>query len=534
MYKHLKFLLIKKRNIFLFIISLTLALIGMAIVLYEPQLLGKIIDQLPLGNGGKIQNFIYLYIACSIIGNISVNICKYLISRINSYIIVDLRDMFFSKLVSAKISNIELLSKGDLISKFETDISIIANFLTGNAVDFFINIFSIFIIAVYIFNINFTLSLILLIFIPVEIIIIKWLGKISKKNTELFRKLNSKYLSFFEVSIIGLKDIKSFNREQQVKNRMKTELNNLFYLANKTAYIDIFINVVNKIFLLTINVLIMVFFVQNIIDGNLTVGLFIAFFNYSSKFYSSIFGLTGIYTKWQTTSVSLNRVVDLFNIPQEEISRFLPTTVSDIIEFKKVDFSYDNENIIFSNLNVLFKEKTVNLIIGNSGIGKTTLCELLLKFYEPKRGNIIYGSCTYSQLDHHFVRERISYISQSPVFFDDSIVNNIFVNATEKNISDLSALLKEFNLLYLLDNLYKKFNFNSLSVGQKQRLNIIRGILKNATIYIFDEPTSSIDNFNKLIILNTIDQLSKNKTVIIITHDKDVINFFKKSNIVAL
>ena len=534
MQKHLFSLLLTKRNISLLIISLILALTGMAIVLYEPQVLGKIIDYLTSKNTKSLQSLVILYILCSIIGNISVNICKFLISRINIYLTTDLRNLFFSRVISAKVPNIESLSNGDLISKFETDISIVANFLTGNAVDFLINIFSVFLIAVYMFNINFILSILLLIFIPLEIIIIKKLGKISKKNSESFRKLNSKYLSFFENSIIGIKDIKSFGREKQIKNTMRTELTHLFSLANKAAYIDVFINIINKIFLLAINILVIIFFIPKIMNDNITIGLFIAFFNYSSKFYSAFFGLTGIYTKWKITSVSLKRVIDLFDIPQELSLHTQLTPSSNNIYMDNISFSYSNENAVFKNFDANFKENKVNLIIGKSGIGKTTLCELLLKFYDPDSGDIKYDSLSYSKIDYSFIRKKISYISQSPVFFESSILNNMFINATKENIEYLTTLLKEFNLSDLLENLSEEFNFDSLSVGQRQRLNIIRGILNEASIYIFDEPTSSIDIFNKKIILDKINVLSKNKSVIIITHDNDIINYFEEPNIVSL
>lgn len=535
MHKYFLSILLNKRNVYLFIISIVLALVGMAIVLYEPQLLGKIIDCLNLKDINNLENLILMYITCSIIGNVSVNICKYLISRINSHIIIDLRNVFFSKIISAKISKIETLSKGDLISKFETDITIVANFLTGNAVDLLINIFSIVLISVYVFNIDVILSVILLIFIPIQALIIKKLGKISKKNTESFRKLNSKYLSFFEISIMGIKDIKSFKREHQVKNSMKNELNTLFHLSNKASYIDIFINIINKIFLLTINVLIISFFISRIINGNTTVGQFIAFFNYTSKFYSAIFGLTGIYTKWKVTSVSLNRIFNLLNIPQEINSKYAePLSISNKIKLNNISFSYDNESEVFENLNISFKENRVNLVLGNSGIGKTTICELLLKFYDPNKGTIMFDTYAYSQLDYSFIREKISYISQSPVFFENIFIKNFFINPNDEDINNLTHLLKEFNLSFLSESLFKSFNFDSLSVGQRQRMNIIRGILKNANLYIFDEPTSSIDSKNKEIILNKLYEISEIKTIIIITHDQDVVNYFENPNIILL
>lgn len=536
MYNDLKNIILRKKYIIVMTFSLLLALIGMIVMLYEPQLLGNIIDSISQKEKNSIQYYIFLYVTFLISGNVAINTCKYLINRINAHIIIDLRNNFFSKLVYAKIISIENISSGDLISKFETDISVIANFLTGNIVDFFINIFSILIIMIYIVTIDVIPSLIIIFFIPLEIAIVIKIGNLAKKNTVNLRKLNSNYLSYFEKVISGIKDLKSYNKEDLAINSMDKKLNLQFSLINKISLLNISKQTINKIFLIIINIIIILYFYPKVIANIFTIGVLIAFLNYTGKFYSAIFGLSGIYTNWKTTEVSIKRVNTLFNLPQEVRTNYTNFTINDIIKVDNISFSYNNEIPVFKDFYLILKPNTVNIITGKSGIGKTTLCELLIKLYQTQNGQIYFGKTSIEKIDYINLRDKIAYISQKPSFFDETLYDNIFDNSSDKNkkIDKLVYLLQAFDLISLKDKIFENINLNLLSMGQRQRVNIIRGLLKEADIYFFDEPTSSIDTTNKIKVLKEIAYMLKNKTVVIITHDDDVINFFHNANIINI
>lgn len=192
---------------------------------------------------------------------------------------------------------------------------------------------------------------------------------------------------------------------------------------------------------------------------------------------------------------------------------------------------YDKE-VILKNVSFLIKKGTKVTIAGRTGAGKTTLTSILMRLYDVQSGNILIGDYDISKISIKSIRDNISYISQTPYIFADTLRNNITLGNKEIKDEEINELIKEMgveNLLNKLDNgLDTKIKFSKLSYGELQIVAFIRAIVHKANIYIFDEPTSNMDLKTEKMLQNIIDKISEKSTVIIIAHRKSTIESSNK------
>lgn len=196
------------------------------------------------------------------------------------------------------------------------------------------------------------------------------------------------------------------------------------------------------------------------------------------------------------------------------------------IEFENVSMSY-GEEMILKNLSFIIKQGTKVTIAGRTGVGKTTLTNVLMKLYDIQSGRILINGYDIAKISNKCLRDNISYISQTPYIFADTVRNNIILGDTEITDNQIQDLIKEMqveNIFEKLPNgLDTQIKLSKLSYGELQIIAFIRAILHNTNIYIFDEPTSNIDLKTEKLIQNVIDKISKQSTVIIIAHRKSTI-----------
>lgn len=187
---------------------------------------------------------------------------------------------------------------------------------------------------------------------------------------------------------------------------------------------------------------------------------------------------------------------------------------------------YDKE-IVLKNISFIIKKGTKTTIVGRTGVGKTTITNVLMKLYDIEQGEIFIGNYDISKISTKCLRDNISYISQTPFIFADTVRNNIILEnkeITDKQINELIHEIGVDNLFYKLENgLDTKINVTKLSSGELQIIAFIRAILHNKNFYIFDEPTANMDLQTERMLQNIIDKISKNSTVIIIAHRKSTV-----------
>ncbi len=266
-----------------------------------------------------------------------------------------------------------------------------------------------------------------------------------------------------------------------------------------------------------------IFFLRN---GAITQGEFIMFFGYISLSFSPFFRLSEFYRFYKRASVAIKRIVRLKNLVPEAMKHG-NKIIEDFkgkIEFKKVSFGYTKDKETLKNINLNINPGETIALVGESGVGKTTLSELILGYYKTSSGDILLDGINISQLKLNWIRKQIAVVSQEISVFNDTILNNIKYSNSDASFEEVIKAAKAANAHDFIMSLPKKYDTLvgergvKLSVGQKQRIAITMAFLKNPKILILDEPTSSLDAKSERAVQDGINSLIGGRTCIIIAH----------------
>ena len=346
--------------------------------------------------------------------------------------------------------------------------------------------------------------------------------------TELSKKFHDKLSNLFSVYVSGLKDYevkdgKKINNIAQEKHKKIMECITLvrYYSTITNSIVFIFI-------ILAVNKL----YKDNIFNKEISSQMILTTLNFMGNFYWLMVNFSNIVEDYGILYDNEKFLESIESKIKESNIEFIPG--SGLIEFKNVSFGYTNKKIIFNNFNLTINPYEKIAFIGPSGSGKSTLIKLLLGFYPLKSGKIYIDEQDISKLSLDSLRKNITFITQNTKLFDKSIYYNInYGNNKQKH--EIDNFINSIGINNIFNNLpnglYTKAGINGdeLSGGQKQIVHILRGFLNNNNIVILDEPTSSIDVYHKNIIKNLIKQLSKGKTLILITHEEDMLDLVDKS-----
>ena len=202
--------------------------------------------------------------------------------------------------------------------------------------------------------------------------------------------------------------------------------------------------------------------------------------------------------------------------------------------FKNIYFSYDDSQKIFTNFNLSIKKGQKVAIIGSSGSGKTTLMKLLLGLHSPQKGKIIVNQCDIKNINPTILRDQINYINQRTGLFSDNVINNIKYGNSWNN-KDIISLLKKYQLDTVFQQLKNGIYSNvgvqgkNVSLGMQKVIMNCRGLLKNGYIVVLDEPLAGLDTSTRMKMIRLINDMCKNKTLIVITHDKEILPYMDKT-----
>ena len=261
--------------------------------------------------------------------------------------------------------------------------------------------------------------------------------------------------------------------------------------------------------------------------GNLSLGTLIAFNAFLAYLINPGRSLMNLNERIQTSLASLDRVVELFNLSpriKDPESPIYPEIMTPRIEFKDVCFSYASGNHVLNKFNLTISEGEKVAIVGKSGVGKTTILNLLLRFYDPQKGAIYLNSINIKDLKLDYLRSLIGVVEQEPFLFSGTVKENIKrgnLRASDEEILKASMLAHAHDFIKQLPHGYESEvgeKGSKLSGGQRQRLAIARLILKNPKIFILDEATSYLDSESEKLIQETIYRLMREKTTIVIAH----------------
>jgi len=356
------------------------------------------------------------------------------------------------------------------------------------------------------------------------VVIVFSFKEILKKINNDVLENNSQLTSFIIQSINGIETIKAYNLEKNIQDETEFKYLKVIKSSFKRSKIYNLLTFLSGVVELIGNTLIMWVGAIQVINGKLTLGEMMVFNTLLGYFTNPVKNLISLQPTIQTATVSEDRLGEIIDLDIEQSDeKMIPQNLKGDIEIKSLNFRYGTRELILKNINMEIKQGEKIALVGESGSGKTTLAKLILKFYDFEKGDININDFNLKDIDNTFLRNKISYISQDMFLFNKTIKENLMLS-DEIEIDDVIELSKKVNAYEFINELPQRFDYmieengTNLSTGQKQRLSILRALLKKPDILIMDEATSNLDSITESAIQKTLNNPEFNMTTIIIAH----------------
>ena len=397
------------------------------------------------------------------------------------------------------------------------------------------------------FSISWILGLEIVIFgVSMGFISTKFFPKI-KKTQESIKKESDNYVKIATENITGIREIKSLGIKNNIEKNILKQLTDLFNKNKKIRNYEVWYYGLNNLVYFLLQFIILLTAGYFFIKGHVTYATFIMLEMYIWRIDEVVESISEFGVSYNKVTVSLKRIGEIVNNELYEDEKFGTKTITSIngtIEFKDVKFRYSSdEDYTLNGLSLKIEPHKKVAIVGRSGNGKSTIFNLLLRYFDATTGQILIDDIDIKDLTEKDLRKNISIIRQSPFLFNLSIIDNFKLVKPDITLKEIREYCKKAYIDDYIMSLSKQYDTIigeggvNLSGGQKQRLTIARTLMLNTKIILFDEATSALDNESQEYIKKTIDALVKNHTVIIVAHrlstivDADIINVIDKGTL---
>ena len=447
--------------------------------------------------------------------------------KVGIKIIKNIQTLMAKKFLLSDISHITKKHSGKYLSNFTADTGILFGVLTGVVVTLFKETFTLIALLGLMFYHDWQLSLLAIIMIPVAAFSSRNLGKKMGKKVNVSLEASDKFMKFLSEMIKGSWLIKIYQKEEEELKRISMVIDERFKAIRKVEQTRLGAGPIMEI-ISAIAIAIVVFFAgYRSMQGAITLGEFVSFLAALMLAYQPVRALAGINIGIQEGIAAAKRIYEIIDqkneIYHDEKAPSLKLNNASI-EFKNISFTYPDGTHALKNLSAKIEGGTKVGLVGISGSGKTTFLNLIPRFFHLKNGSIFIDNQNINDINLNSLRKEISLVSQDVILFDDTIRANILYGnafASNEEIIEACKFAAAQDFVEKLPNKYETIigeNGIKLSGGQKQRLSIARAILKNSSIILLDEATSSLDSESESVIQKAIENLTKNKTTIIIAH----------------
>lgn len=526
-----------KRTFYL-ALSLTILLAGLGVL--RPWLIGKAIDGYVINSDP--QGLLYLTLLVCFILFIEA-ICQfyqtYFSNWLGQSVTIDLRDKLFAHITSFKLKYFDNTSIGALVTRCISDIETISQIFSQGLLNIMGELLKLIVVVAVMFAINWKLTLYSLIPIPILIFAMIVFKNSIKKSFQQVRTQVSRLNTFVQEHIVGMSIVQIFNREEVEKKKF-VEINK----AHRKAHIrsiwaySIFFPVVEILSAVSLAFLVW-WGVGGALDGEVTRGELVAFILYIHMLFRPIRQLADRFNVLQMGMVGSERVFKILDTDSHiQDKGEVSAGISGNISFKNVWFAYNDEDWVLKDISFEVKEGETLAFVGATGAGKSSIINLINRFYDFQKGGIYLDGTEIHDFDISYLRQEVAVVLQDVFLFSDTIENNISLLNPDITIEEIKEASEAVGASNFIEKLPGDYTYNvrerggMLSVGQRQLLSFIRAFVYNPKILILDEATSSVDTESELLIQNAIDKLTQNRTSIIIAHRLSTIQ--KADRIVVL
>ena len=451
----------------------------------------------------------------------------YLVATLGERIRYDLRKSMFNHLQDLSLSYYSRTPVGWIMARVTSDSERVSDMMTWGLLDTTWAVINIITSAVFMLIINWKLALIVLLIIPLLVYIAIQFRKRIILQFRQVRKTNSKITAAYNESITGVRVVKALGREDENLREFSALTSAMYRSSYRAAWLSaLFLPLVQVISSIALGAIIWYGGIQNQL-GWITIGGIQAFASYVTFMMWPVQDMARVYAEMQHAIASAERIFSLIDtVPDVQDKSDAKSTDSILteIEFEHVNFFYEKDKPVLTNFSLKVKPGEMIALVGPTGGGKSTIINLLCRFYEPKSGSISFGGVDYTTLTLHDIQSRVGIVLQTPHLFSGSIRENIRygrLDATEDEILSAARVAGADEFIRGMDKGYDHEvgeGGNQLSVGQKQLISLARAVLAKPEIFIMDEATSSVDTLTEALIQQGMAALMKGRTSFVIAH----------------
>ena len=534
---------------FLLILAVLFAIVSVSLTLYIPVLVGNAIDHI-IGKGNvgfEDVAKILMYIGIAVVG---VTVCQwlmtYFVNLVSFRTVRDLRRAVFRKLNTVPLSYIDTHAHGDLISRVINDVDAVGDGLTQMFLQLFSGVVTIVGTLVFMLMIDWRIALAVFFLTPLSLFVAGFIGKLSAKRFRGQQILQGEISSYVEEYVGNQRVVKAFAYERQACGDFDKYNTELYTVGFKAQYAGALANPTTRLVNAIVYAAVGIIGALAVLSNTLTVGGLSCFLTYANQYTKPFNEVTGVLTQLQTGIAAAGRVFEVLEAENEssDAENTAEPAHRGEVRLEDVSFSYVPEKPLIRHFSLNVKSGTHVAIVGPTGCGKTTLINLLMRFYDVNSGRILVDGEDIRDMKRDELRRRYGMVLQDSWLFHGTIRENLRYgneNATDEEIVAAAKAAYAHSFIRRMPNGYDTViseGGGNLSQGQKQLLCIARAMLTNPEILILDEATSSIDTLTEIRVQKAFAKMMSGRTSFVVAHrlstikESDIILVMRDGNIV--
>ena len=513
---------------FFVVLSMLLALFSVILTLVIPLKIGQAIDCIgDKTNWGKIIPIFTQVIILSVIVMILQWVMNLINNKITYYVVRDLRNDAIQKIETLPLSYIDSHSQGDIVSRIIADADQFADGLLMGFTQAFSGVVTIIGTLIFMIRMSISITLVVVLLTPLSLFVASFISKKTFNMFKLQSETRGEQTAFIDEMISNEKVVKAFSREEQTIEKFASMNEDLKNASLKAIFFSSLTNPMTRFVYNVIYAFVALFGAIGVISGNMSIGILTCMLSYVNQYTKPFNEITGVITELQNAFACIERIFELLNAKSEPLDKFDAVCLDDLegnIEIKDVFFSYNKEKKLIEDFNLSVKKGQKVAIVGPTGAGKSTIINLLMRYYDTDKGIISVDGYDIKDIQRESLRSNYGMVLQETWLRNGTIRDNICLgkpDASEEEILRAAKSSHAHSFIRRLENGYDTIisdDGGSLSQGQKQLLCIARIMLLLPPMLILDEATSSIDTRTEKKIQSAFNMLMEGKTSFIIAH----------------